>query len=243
MEDRRVPLWFAGGEKGGVGKSTCSHLLIDYLRERCKGQLLVVETDPINPDVGRTFYDKDLDDVKLHPLKFDSVNAWIELLKLVENTPDDALLINGAAQLYESLEIGKHMIDAVGELHRQWVTWWVMGPDIDSVDILDRYVSMIGAENLSQSRSHRLIVIENAGRSKELNFTNWRGSKLYTRLMEAEISVVEVSHLATTVVDKIRTKQWSIAEARAKLKFPERVELERWRNAAFASISHALGDG
>ena len=243
MTRHPVPLWFVGGEKGGVGKSTCSHLLIDYLRERFKGRLLVVETDPINPDVGRTFYDRDLDDVKLCPLKLDSVNAWIRLLGLAEDTPDDALLINGAAQLYESLEIGKHMIEAVGELHRQWVTWWVMGPDIDSVDILDRYVSMIGAGNLSRPRSHRLIVIENAGRSKEEHFTNWRGSKLYTRLTEAECSIVEVSHLATKVIDEIRNQQWSVAEARAKLKFPQRVELERWRNAAFASISQAVGDG
>ena len=241
METDDRPIWFSGGEKGGVGKSTCANLLIDYLRERLGGRLLVIETDPVNPDVGRTFYNKELDDVVLRPFTIRTVNDWLGLMDLVEKFPNNALLINGAAQLYKSLEVGQHIIQSVGELRRQWVTWWVMGPELDSVDILDRYVSMVDAGN--RSRSHRLIVIENAGRANEQHFKPWRKSKLYGRLVEAGCPIVEVSHLATDVADEIREREWSVAEARAKLRFAHRAELERWRNAAFSSISQALGDG
>ena len=241
MDTDNRPLWFAGGEKGGVGKSTCAHLLIDYLRERLGGRLLVIETDPVNPDVGRTFYDKNFDDVVLHPFAIHTVNDWMNLMNLVEDSPDNALLINGAAQLYKSLEVGQHIIQSVGELRRQWVTWWVMGPELDSVAILDRYVSMVDAGILS--RSQRLIVIENAGRANEQHFRAWRESKLYVRLVEAGCPIVEVSHLATDVADEMRKREWSIAEARAELRVVYRAELERWCNAAFSSISQALGDG
>ena len=239
-----TPLWFSGGEKGGVGKSTVAHLLIDYLRERLEYPLLVVETDPINPDVGRAFYDKkEVADVVLHPARIRAVNDWIRLMAVIKGAPDHAVLVNGAAQLFESLELGQHIIQSVGEMDRQWTTWWVMGPEIDSVDILNRYMSTVSAAQTPRSRAHRLIVVENAGRANEQHFAPWRNSNLYKTMKAAERPIVKVSHLATDVVDDIRNRQWSVAEARAELGFPERIELERWRNQAFASISRALGDG
>ena len=241
MNTDNRPLWFAGGEKGGVGKSACAHLLIDYIRARLGGKLLVLETDPINSDVGRAYNGKALDDVMMRPFAIRTVNDWMKLMDLVEDSPDNALLINGAAQLYEMLELGQHIIQSFGEMRRQWVTWWVMGPEIDSVAILDRYVKMLDAGN--PSRSHRLIVIENAGRSNERHFKFWRESNLYGYLVEAGCPIVEVPHLATDVVDKMIKEQWSIAEARAKLRRSNCIELERWRNAAFSSISQALSDG
>ena len=243
MPNRAVPLWFCGGEKGGVGKSACAHLLIDYLREHFNGHLLVVETDTVNPDVGRTFFDKEVADVEMCPLKIGTVNDWLRFMDLIQRAPSNAVLINGAAQLYSALEIGRQFIKSLGELNRHWITWWVIGPEIDSADILDRYRSMLGAGDPSRPQSHHLIVIENAGRSDERDFTSWRKTNVYKALRDEECPIVEVSHIATDVADEIRDRYWSIAEARAELRFAHRVELERWRNAAFASISQALGDG
>lgn len=239
MSANRNPIWFVAGEKGGVGKSTCAHILIDYARERLHAPLVVVETDESNPDVGRVYVGKENEDVVMYPFPIHSINDWMRLLDLVAEHGDAPIVINAAAQLLEGIRKGEHLIHSVAQLGRDWVTWWVLGPEIDSVDLLDRYLKIIP----DGDQSHRLVVIENAGRADERDFLEWRKSNLCNRLRSAGCPILPVSHLATDVADELRSSAWSIAEGRQKLRFARRIELERWRNAAFASISEALGDG
>ena len=236
------PIWFVGGEKGGIGKSTCANLLIDFACTRLERPVLVVETDSVNPDVGRTFYQKDIDNVVMVPQRIDTTNDWIALGDVIEDNSDHLVVINGAAQILEGLRVGRHVIQAMDRIDREWVTWWTLGPELDSVDLLARFHEMIsgGAE---MPHRHRLIVIENAGRSDERAFRVWRASRLYSDYRDAGVPIVSVSHLATDVVDELRTRAWSVAEAREKLRFARRVELERWRNAAHTSIAGVLGNG
>lgn len=44
------PIYFIGGDKGGVGKSFASIALIDYLLGK-KQRVFLVESDTSNPDV------------------------------------------------------------------------------------------------------------------------------------------------------------------------------------------------
>lgn len=53
-------LFFCGGEKGGVGKSTFAKVLTEYLLTNYPKGLGLVECDHSNPDVGRIFQDKAL---------------------------------------------------------------------------------------------------------------------------------------------------------------------------------------
>ena len=234
-----TPIWFVGGERGGVGKSACAHLLLDYLRVRLGYRTIVVETDRLNADVGRAFERKEIADVVMYPLRFDTMDEWIRLVDLAEDSPDAAVLINGAAQLFFALKTGLQYMQRGGGTDREWVHWFVMGRDIESVQLLRRYVEMIG----ELTERHRLVVIESAGPSNEREFKAWRQSNLYAGLREGGCPIVEVSHLALSVADEMRSRAWSISEACEGLRFSARIELERWRNAAFASIARALGDG
>ena len=234
-----TPIWLVGGERGGVGKSTCAHLLLDYLRVRLGYRIIVVETDRLNADVGRVFEGKETADVVMHPLRFDTMDEWISLVDLMEDSPDAAVLINGAAQLFFALETGRQYMQEGGGTDREWVHWFVMGRDIESVNLLKRYVEMIG----ELTERQRLVVIESAGLSGEREFKHWRQSNLYVTLRKKACPIAKVSFLALSVGDEMRGQQWSISEARKGMRFAARIELERWRNAAFTSIARALGDG
>ena len=53
-------LSYVGGSKGGTGKSLFSMALTDYLRKTFPGdQIMLVETDSSNPDVGRLYEGKE----------------------------------------------------------------------------------------------------------------------------------------------------------------------------------------
>ena len=204
-----------------------------------RAPLVVFDTDESNPDVGRVYVDKTIESVVMYPFPVHSTNDWMGVLDLIAKHAEETIVINAAAQLLDSIRRGQHLIHSAALLNRNWVTWWVMGPEIDSVDLLVRYIEIIPVIE----PSHRLVVIENAGRADERDFLVWRNSNLYQTLQSANCPIVSVSHLATDVADELRTNSWSIVEGREKLRFTRRVELERWRNAAFSSIAEALGDG
>jgi cellulose biosynthesis protein BcsQ len=49
-------LTYVGGSKGGTGKSLFCMALVDYFRKTRPGEeILLIETDSSNPDVGRLY--------------------------------------------------------------------------------------------------------------------------------------------------------------------------------------------
>ena len=137
-------LYCIGGSKGGVGKSSHSMLLADFLTQYRKRKIILVESDTSNPDVGKTFTHSD--DVEVLSLSLDEADGWIELVNYCEASDKD-LVINSAARSGEAIEkFGGTLIGSLDELHRQLVSFWVINRQRDSIELLKKYMDVVPGE-------------------------------------------------------------------------------------------------
>jgi MinD superfamily P-loop ATPase len=90
-----APIYYVGGSKGGVGKSTPAFALIDYLTARDKSVLLL-ETDNANPDVYKDAAHEKAGFV-CKAVNIDVAEGWIELVTLCGENPGHAAVVNAAA--------------------------------------------------------------------------------------------------------------------------------------------------
>ncbi|MBL0407310.1 hypothetical protein JKG68_25630 [Microvirga aerilata] len=102
--------------KGGVGKTTVSHSVIDYL-DRVEDRPIIFETDTNNPDVGRVYAGKR--DMKAFHLS--TLDDWGKVIDLVEasnrsiviNTPLGSDVDKNAGALRVVAGLGTHKVRVV----------------------------------------------------------------------------------------------------------------------------------
>ena len=235
------PIWFIGGSKGGVGKSTLAMLLIDYARHRRGEHVYVVDTDPTNPDVARPYALEPEDGVEYATIMVRDTGGWIDTLEAAEEHPDRVTVINGAAGDIDSLRDASHVLRAVAELDRELVVWWVVGGEVESVWLLHRYVEFMGSA--SEGCHRKLVVALNPGLGNERVFRDYRESQIAQRVASEGCPVVTFPYLAKDVAKDVRRMKMSISRVRPALPALRRAELNRWVNVAAGPIAVAVGDG
>lgn len=142
-------IYFVGGGKGGVGKSTVSIALIDFLLRENK-EILLVETDTSNPDVGKIFSKI----VPVEAINLDFKEGWINLINKAEENPDKDFVINSAARNNIGLvKYGAMLCDALEPLHRQLETLWIINRQRDSLNLLIEYMNAIYSGRISVFRN------------------------------------------------------------------------------------------
>ena len=86
-------IFLIGGGKGGVGKSLMSMAVLDFLQATGKRPFLV-ETDTSVPDVFKTYGEA----VGGELVNLDEREGWIDLVNLVESSPESTVVINTGAR-------------------------------------------------------------------------------------------------------------------------------------------------
>src|SRR5688572_23497079 len=86
------PIYLVGGGKGGVGKSTMTMTVLDYLRGTGEDHFLI-ETDTSAPDVWKAYQN----DVQSQRVDLEQKDGWLGLLDVLGSHPDTKLVINSKA--------------------------------------------------------------------------------------------------------------------------------------------------
>lgn len=129
-------VFYVGGSKGGVGKSLFSFALVDYLLNR-NTNILLVDTDTDNPDVFKAHKELALSNLLCRLNSLDDADGWADLLDTVQSYPEHAVVINAAARTKTSTaSYGDIMKEALREMRRELVVFWIINRHRDSIELL-----------------------------------------------------------------------------------------------------------
>jgi hypothetical protein len=141
----RDTIFYVGGGKGGVGKSMVSITLTQFLIDKYGGQKTIhlVETDESNPDAGRVY--RGVIPVSSAVLD-ENEKGWIHMAGIIENSSDTLFVINSAARSNFGIrKNGTNFISVLesGKLPYNFVTFWPMNRQKDSVELLEDFLKYI----------------------------------------------------------------------------------------------------
>ncbi len=212
------PIYFIGGNKGGVGKSLVTIATLDYLQQQNK-KVFLIESDTTNPDVWKAY--KDI--TQNSCISLDDADGWITLVNLCDANKDSIIVVNSAARNNMGVSAyGQILNNTLAELNRTLVTCWVINRQMDSIQLLKEYI-----DSVQDSIIH---VIRNAYFGEEKKFELYNGSKIRTAIEEKGGKSVTFPDLADRVSDDIFSKRISIEKAAKELPIGNRAELTRWRS-------------
>ena len=218
-------LYYVTGSKGGVGKSLVATSLIFYLLEN-KKDVRVIDTDDSNPDVGR-IYENSLR-VSYIPLS-DNTKSWGLFLNALEefsSSNGDAgeihVVVNGAARDNKTIEHNGDLLNSVFQegLDYDFSTLWVISDSIDSVNLLNSYISVVLTGNL--------FVFRNLHFGEPSDFITF--NQAIPNLKGRVNGIYEFPNLDSTVSSLIHREKLLLSEVSKKVSIGWRMLYLRWLN-------------
>jgi len=217
-----------GGGKGGVGKSLMSMALLDFL-EASGQRPFLVETDTSVPDVFKTYAEA----VAGEPVNLDEREGWIDLVNLVESSPESTFVINTGARNQTGVSnFGRTLSKALPELGRKLVVLWMIDRKRESLELLTDF-----AEAIPEAEVH---VVRNLYLGTEKKFELYNGSKMKTAIESKGGRSLNLPELADRVTDAMNKGRLTIERAVAELSLGDRMELERWRDECKSMLSEVI---
>lgn len=216
------PIYLIGGSKGGVGKSTVSMAVVDYLMDKGESVLLI-ESDTSNPDVAKALKGQ----TAIETVDLDDADGWIHLVNTIDQAPDSTVVINTAARNNKGVSsYGGTLNSTLEELKRKLVTLWVINRHRDSLELLKEYADAIPNADIH--------VVRNTHFGDERKFELYNTSKIRKVIEEKGGKSLMFPDLADRVADDLfgsatGSKRMSIAVGMKELPIGNRAELNRWR--------------
>lgn len=217
-------LVYVGGSKGGTGKSMVSSALVDYFRKRFPGdEVLLIETDSSNPDVGRLY--RGTTGVSLKGLVLNEEDSgWIELVDDIDETSARHIIVNSMAAANLGVKKqGFHLNQSIlnGDLNVKFDVFWVMNRNKDSVTLLRDFL-----ENMPSATVYPVL---NLYFGKQEEFSFYRSSlDIHDKVTESGGKLLVFPNLNDLIADKIYTDEINLEELPRHLKLGMRTGLERW---------------
>lgn len=214
------------GDKGGVGKSFFCTCYIDALLRQTQDpdynsssfNVLVVDSDTRNPDVGRTFKNH----LAVEYLDLKQHDAWLQLVDLLDDDCSREIIVSmpsGIGQFVENE--ADFLVESLRDLDQQLQIYWPINRLKDSVILLREFLSTPLAKY-----SVHMNVIMNGFFGEREKFTRWLASKTRADfLMFAGATESYLPELHYRVVDEVQNQPFSCA---TNLKYSVKIELERW---------------
>lgn len=221
-------IFLVGGGKGGVGKSLMSMALLDFLEANGRRPFLV-ETDTSVPDVFKTYAET----VAGEPVNLDEREGWIDLVNLVESSPESTFVINTGARNQTGVSnFGRTLSKALPELGRKLVVLWMIDRKRESLELLTDF-----ADAIPEAEVH---VVRNLYLGTEKQFEVYNGSKKKTAIESKGGRSLNFPELADRVTDAMNQGRLTIERAVAELSLGDRMELERWRDECKSMLSEVI---
>lgn len=125
------------GDKGGVGKSVVSEVIVDYLRTHGH-KVALIDADTRNPDVYRMFAEKT--GVPCMRANLRDENGWMDVMDFVMANPGHYFVMNTPAGIGEHMKRDMDRFSAFLEAENVAIEielWWTLNLAHDSVNLLD----------------------------------------------------------------------------------------------------------
>lgn len=221
-------LVMVNGSKGGVGKSTVSMAAIDTALEKGE-KVLLIETDTSNADVYKSYKEH----VSTMLCNLDVKEGWLEFLNAIHNTEADTIIVNTAARGNDGLKaFGGLLRDALPELDCAFSTLWIINRQRDSLILLKEF-----REQVPGTLVH---VVRNLYWGEPEKFELFNTSQIKTEIEASGGQVLDFPDLADRVADLMMNTRMPISAAATQLDFGERIEAQRWRSDAWASLGKVI---
>ena len=211
-------IFLVGGGKGGVGKSLMSMALLDFLQLTGR-QPFLVETDTSVPDVFKTYGEA----VGGELVNLDEREGWMDLVNLVERSPESTFVINTGARNQTGItNFGRTLSKALPALGRKLVLLWMIDRKRESLELLSDFT-----EAIPEAAVH---VVRNLYLGTEKKFELYNGSKMKSAIEARGGKSLSLPELADRVTDAMNKGRLTIERAVGELSLGDRMELERWRD-------------
>lgn len=215
-----APIYYIGGDKGGVGKSIVALSLVDHVLKQGQA-ILLLETDTSNPDVWRC-YSKE-PGVQSELLLLDQADGWITAVNLCADYPDRLTIINTAARNNLGVTAyGATLHSALPELERSLIALWVINRQRDSLELLRKFLNDFPAAQVH--------VVRNLHWGSADKFELYNASNMPHMIAERSGLSLSFPDLADRVADNLFSDRYTIERALTELPIGNRAELRRWRN-------------
>lgn len=219
-------IFFVGGTKGGVGKSTISIFLIDYFLENNQS-IALCETDNGNPDVYKV-YQQLLTADKKNTFDISQRDGWLDMFNFIGELPDDVtnILINTKGGNVETIELMmkdetiKNLLNQDDFMNFHII--WVVGDDKDGISVLLKFL-----ENTEYTNFKIDILLNN---NFQQNNDIIKNSKLQEKISKFGGNIFNFPKVSrSSFLEQVRLYRTPLSEIYKTLKFGDRIEMERYR--------------
>lgn len=222
------------GPKGGVGKSFVAHCVIDWLISSHHQEVLVVDGDSNNSDVGKAHENR-----KPAPrnLDLDVREGWLALGDACAEHPGAQVVINTGGRNEEALR--RFSADTLNRLggdgRPNVVMLWVIDNKRDSLQQLRNYLEG------SPDRRFALHVVCSEGQSEGASFELYRQSQTAVMVTKAGGQVLTAPTIAARIIEPLynaRTPLHVLAgdDPAQPMPFGNRIEVERLRGVLWPAL-------
>ena len=164
--------------KGGVGKTTVAHSVVDFL-DKAGDSPLIFETDTNNPDVGRVFNGKR--DIRAFLLT--TLDDWGNVIDLVEasnrsiviNTPSGSEVDKYAEALRVIAGLGTHKVQIVMPIDDRQDTFHFVEDMFDALKPQDGGpgIPLLVLRNLHYGKPERFTILNESKLMQEINSSDF----------------------------------------------------------------------
>jgi hypothetical protein len=189
------PIIIFHGDKGGVGKSLACSAFADFLM-KSKIPVALVDGDTRNPDISRMFGD-------MAPVSHANLRdheGWMDLIDFVaaEGREREVVCISMPAGVGNELrKEASRFVQSIQSLKRSLSMFWVINRQIDSINLLNEALTVIG-EHL-QSK----FVVKNLFFGNESMFGRWDTSETRKRFEKSGGMTIKLLDLHERTIDKL----------------------------------------
>jgi hypothetical protein len=216
-------LVYVGGSKGGTGKSLVCMALVDYFRKTFpRDELLLIETDSSNPDVGR-LYQKAEGVLSVGMVLNEDDSGWMEMIDKIDETSARHVIINSMAASNLGIRQQGGMLDRNilnGRLDVKFSVFWVMNRAKDSALLLKDFLRWM--------KSATVYPVLNLYFGKEDEFLFFHSARdIQEMILERGGKSLVVPNLNDLIADKLYTDEINLEDLPSYLKLGMRTGLER----------------
>lgn len=234
-------LVYVGGSKGGTGKSMVCMSLVNYFRNKFpEDEILLIETDSSNPDVGR-LYRKTEGVISRGFFLNEEDSAWMAMVDAVAKTPARHVIVNSMAASNLGIQNHGALLDSNilnGRLDVKFSVFWALNRNKDSVLLLKDFLTWM--------KSAVVYPVLNLYFGKEEEFLFYRSAAdVQQIILERGGRSIVFPGLNDLIADRLYTDELNLEELPSHLGLGMLTGLERWLATvqdAFDQVDFAPAD-
>ena len=217
-------LVYVGGSKGGTGKSMVCMSLVNYFRTTFpQDEIMLIETDSSNPDVGRLY--RRTEGVASHGWFLNEEDsAWMAMIDAIAKTSARHIIINSMAASNTGIQNHGALLDnniLNGRLNVKFNVLWALNRNKDGVLLLKDFLTWM--------KSATVYPVLNLYFGKEDEFVFYRAaSDIQQMILERGGRSITFPSLNDLIADRLYTDETNLEELPDHLGLGMLTGLERW---------------